>query len=104
MTFNPRMCGVAIGIVLEAATVPRVDERPFPQRLATSLLVSANALIPKAKLADADQWHPRTQRVQLLGRQLPLTYKDVASAATLTAWFIITASVSLFSISDFVKN
>ena len=77
---------------------------PAWKRLATSVWESVNLLVPKADLPGANRWRPRNERVVLFSRALPFTYQNLAAAARVTAWVIITVSVSLFSISDFIKN
>jgi uncharacterized protein YjbI with pentapeptide repeats len=74
------------------------------RRLTASVWESINLLVPKADLPGANRWRPSARRILLFSRPLPLTYKNLATSAKLTAWAIITVSVSLFSISDLIKN
>lgn len=85
---------------------PGADTSRWPawKRFGVSLWVSINLLIPKASLPFADRWTVRDEPVKLLGFRLPLTYKNLASAARVTAWVIVTISVSVFSISDLIKS
>jgi hypothetical protein len=89
---------------VEAAPADGPDQRPLISRLATSLLITINLLIPKVQLPGADRWQPADRKITFRGRKLPLSYGNVATAAKVLAWSIITVSASLFSISDFVKN
>lgn len=83
---------------------PYGDSRPFLKRLALGLWISIDLLVPKVNLPGADKWRPRPRVIQLFRFQLPITYKELASLARFTGWLIITVSLGLFSISDFVKN
>jgi len=118
MVFPIIWIGGLLGVCTLLLTVPdalqRVDAEsgaavgtghfPWWKRLSVASLVSISALIPKAALPGAEQWKPREQRIRLLRYKLRLTYKDLTFAAKVTAWAIITVSISLFSISDFIKN
>jgi uncharacterized protein YjbI with pentapeptide repeats len=81
-----------------------INRWPVWKRFGVSLWISINLLIPKANLPLADRWTVQEEPVKLLRFRLPLTYKALASAARVTAWIIITVSVSIFSISDLIKS
>jgi hypothetical protein len=81
-----------------------VSRWPIWKRFGVSLWISVNLLIPKAKLPLADRWDVQDERIKIFRFRLPVSYKNIASAARIMSWTIITVSVSIFSISDLIKS
>ena len=77
---------------------------PLLKRLPTAFLVSLSALLPMLELPHAKRWQPRKQKILLFRRQLWFSYASLTLAAKVAAWVIVTASISIFSVSDFIKN
>lgn len=73
-------------------------------RAVVALRISIGLLIPKFRLLRAKGWRVSDAAVAEFRRPLPVTYKQFASFARYVTWVIITISLSIFSISDLVKN
>ncbi len=80
------------------------DAQPVRTRVVVALRMSIGLLIPKFRRLRARGWRVSDAAVRVFRRPLPFTYKQFASFAQYVAWIIITVSLSIFSISDLVKN